>query len=141
MQCSRCGADVAPEAGFCARCGTPLGGASGAGSMQHRREAAVEAFEHRHDPAGVQCPNCGQYRMQAVRIDADATLAVGTIALILGIAGLLLVVFLGDAGLYVADASAVSMALFLVGVALLLFARYRRRPSAFECFACGYRVP
>lgn len=141
MLCSRCGADVAADAAFCSRCGTPLGGAAGAGSMQHRRDAAVRAFEHGRDPAGVQCPNCGQYRMQAVRIDADASLISGAIALTVGIVGLVLVVVFGDAGLYVADASAISMGLLLLGVALLLWARYRRRPRAFECFACGYRVP
>ncbi len=141
MLCSRCGAELAAEATFCVRCGTPLGGAAGAGSMRHRREAAVEAFERRRDPAGVQCPNCGGYRMQAVRIDADATMIIGFVALIIGIAGLVLVVLFGDAGLYVADASALSMALFIAGVALLLLARHRRRPSAFECFVCGYRVP
>ena len=109
--------------------------------MLHRREAAVQAFEQRRDPAGVQCPNCAGYRMHAVRIDADATMATGSIALIVGLMGLVLVVVFGDVGLFVADASAVSMGLFIVGVALLLWARYRRRPKAFECFACGYRVP
>lgn len=141
MQCSRCGAEVPVEAAYCLRCGTPRGGSAGLGSMQHRREVAVEAFEHRRDPAGVQCPNCGQYRMHAVRIDADATMISGAIALSMGIIGLLLVVIFGDAGLYVADASAISAVLFTVGVGLLLWARHRRRPKAFECFACGYRVP
>ena len=141
MQCSRCGAEVPAESAFCLRCGTPLGGSAGLGSMQHRREAAVEAFERRRDPAGVQCPNCGQYRMQAVRIDADASMIFGAIALVMGIVGLLLVVLFGDAGLLVADASAVSAILFTAGVLLLLWARHRRRPKAFDCFACGYRVP
>ena len=141
MLCSRCGADVAADAPFCARCGTPLGGSAGAGSMEHRREAALEAFEQLRDPAGVQCPNCGQYRMQAVRIDADASMIFGAIALVVGIAGLVLVVLFGDAGLLVADASVVSAILVVLGVLLLLRARYRRRPKAFECFACGYRVP
>jgi predicted RNA-binding Zn-ribbon protein involved in translation (DUF1610 family) len=109
--------------------------------MQHRREAAVASFEAGANPAGVQCPNCGAYRMQAVRIDADATRALGTIALVLGIAGIVLVLAFGDTGLYVADASAVAVILGIAGVALLLVARYRRRPKAFECFACGYRVP
>jgi hypothetical protein len=31
--------------------------------------------------------------------------------------------------------------LSVTGVALLLLARYRRRPRAFDCFACGYRLP
>jgi hypothetical protein len=141
MQCSRCGAYVAPEAAYCSRCGTPLGGSAGLGSMLHRREAAVQAFEQRRDPAGVQCPNCAGYRMHAVRIDADATMVAGWVALLIGFIGLVLVVFFGDAGLYVADASAASMGLFIMGVVLLLWARYRRRPKAFECFACGYRVP
>ena len=141
MLCSRCGADVADDAAFCARCGTPLGGAAGAGSMRHRRATAVAAFEAGQDPAGVQCPNCGRYRLQAVRIDADATLAFGGIALIVGVVTLLLVLAFGDVGLLVVDASALAIALIVVGVLLLLLARYRRRPKAFECFACGYRVP
>jgi len=141
MQCSRCGAEVPAEAAFCLRCGTPLGGSAGVGSMQHRREAAVEAFEQRRDPAGVQCPNCGQYRMRAVRVDADASMIIGTVAFIMGLVGLVLVVLFGDVGLFLADASAISAVLFTVGVLILLMARYRRRPKAFECFACGYRVP
>ena len=141
MQCSRCGAEIPAEASFCLRCGTPLGGSAGLGSMQHRRAAALEAFESRRDPAGVQCPCCGEYRMQAVGLDADATLSFGTSALGRGIGGLVLVVLFGDAGLGVGDASAVSAILFSLGVLLLLWARHRRRPKAFECFACGYRVP
>lgn len=142
MLCSRCGLEgVAPDAAFCPRCGTPLGGSAGLGSMAHRREAAVAAFKAGRDAAGVQCPNCGAYRMQAVRIDADATLAFGVIALVVGMATLALVVFFGDAGLYVADASTLAVVLVVVGAVFLLIARYRRRPRAFECFACGYRVP
>lgn len=109
--------------------------------MAHRRAAALAAFEHGNDAAGVQCPNCGRYRMQAVRIDADATLIFGFVAFVVGALALLLVVFGGDVGLYFANASIVAVVLTLVGVALLLLARYRRRPKAFECFACGYRVP
>lgn len=141
MLCSRCGAEVAAEASFCSRCGTPIGGAVGSGSMQHRREAALAAFKAGRNPAGVQCPNCGSYRMGAVRIDADATLAFGGIALVVGLVTLLLVLAFGDTGLYVADASTLGVLLIIVGVVALLIARYRRRPTAFECFACGYRVP
>ena len=142
MLCSRCGLDgLAPDAPFCPRCGTPLGGSAGVGSMEHRRTAAVSAFKGGEDAAGVQCPNCGRYRMQAVRIDADATMIFGFIAFVVGVVALLLVVFGGDVGLYFANASVVAVALVVVGVALLLLARYRRRPRAFECFACGYRVP
>jgi len=141
MQCSRCGAWVAADAGFCGRCGTPLGGAVAAGSMLHRRQAALKAFADRRDPAGVQCPNCGKYRMQAVRIDADGSLIVGAVALIVGVATLVLVLLFGDTGLLVVDASMLGAALVVLGLGLLLLARHRRRPSAFECFACGYRVP
>jgi hypothetical protein len=142
VQCSRCGLDgVAPVAPFCPRCGTPLGGSAGLGSMEHRRAAAVAAFERGHDPAGVQCPNCGKYRMRAVRIDADATMAFGFIAFVVGFISLLLVVFGGDVGLYFANASVIALVLSVTGVALLLLARYRRRPRAFDCFACGYRLP
>lgn len=142
MLCSRCGLDgVSPDAPFCPRCGTPLGGAAGAGSMEHRRAAAVQAFEQGQEPAGVQCPNCGRYRMQVVRIDADATMIFGFIAFVVGAIGLLLVVFGGDVGLFVANASVIAAASFVLGVALLLLARVRRRPKAFECFDCGYRVP
>lgn len=142
MRCSRCGLDgLAPDSAFCPRCGTPLGGSAGLGSMAHRRAAAVAAFERRDDAAGVQCPNCGRYRMQAVRIDADATLIFGFVAFVVGGVALLLVVFGGDVGLYFTNASIVAVVLTLAGVALLLLARYRRRPKAFECFACGYRVP
>jgi membrane associated rhomboid family serine protease len=108
--------------------------------MQHRQEVAHEAFVRRDDPASVQCPNCGAYRMQAMRIDADATLAFGAIFLVVGIVAVVLVLLFGDTGLYVADASLLGLVLVIVGAALLVIARYRRRVRAFECFACGYRV-
>ena len=142
MLCSRCGLDgLAPEAPFCPRCGTPFGGSAGLGSMEHRRLAAVEAFESGQEPAGVQCPNCGQYRLQAVRIDADANMIFGFIAFVVGAIALVLVVFGGDVGLYFTNASVFAAGLLVAGVLLLLLARYRRRPKAFECFSCGYRVP
>lgn len=142
MLCSRCGLDgLAPDAPFCPRCGTPLGGAAGLGSMEHRRAAAVEAFEEGREAAGVQCPNCGRYRMQPVRIDADANMVFGFIAFVMGAIALLIVIFGGDVGLYVANASVIAIVLLALGVGLLLLARYRRRPKAFECFSCGYRVP
>jgi hypothetical protein len=109
--------------------------------MEHRRAAAVDAFKSGREPAGVQCPNCSRYRMQAVRIDADATMAFGFISFVVGMVALLLVVFGGDVGLYFANASLIAAVLVLVGVALLLLARHRRRARAFECFVCGYRVP
>lgn len=118
-----------------------MGGSAGLGSMEHRRAAAVEAFEAGREAAGVQCPNCGRYRMQPVRIDADANMIFGFIAFMVGAIALLLVFFGGDVGLYVANASVIAVLLLGVGVALLLLARYRRRPRAFECFTCGYRVP
>ena len=141
MLCSRCGANVPEGAPYCAWCGTPLGGAAAAGSMQHRHEAALKAFQRGADPAGVQCPNCGGYRMQVVRIDADASLIFGVILFLLGVAAALLVLLFGDAGLYVADASLLALGLVIAGAVFLVIARYRRRPRAFECFACGYRVP
>jgi predicted RNA-binding Zn-ribbon protein involved in translation (DUF1610 family) len=140
--CSRCGLDrIAPDAPFCPRCGTPLAGSAGLGSMAHRRVVAVEAFESGREAAGVQCPNCGRYRLQAVRIDADANMLFGFIAFVVGAVALLLVIFGGDVGLFVANASAVAVGLLVVGVLLLLLARHRRRPKAFECSSCGYRVP
>jgi zinc-ribbon domain len=141
MLCSRCGAEVADGAAYCSRCGTPLGGSAGLGSMEHRREAAEAAFRAGSDPAGVQCPNCGRYRLQVVRIDADATLITGVVMLAVGfVAGALVLIF-GDAGLLITDASEVAVVLMAAGVLLLLWARHRRRPRAFECFVCGYRVP
>jgi hypothetical protein len=108
--------------------------------MQHRQEIAHEAFARGDDPAGVQCPNCGAYRMQVVRIDADASTAFGAIFLIVGIVAAVLVLLFGDAGLYVADASTLALTLVVAGAVLLIISRYRRRPRAFECFACGYHV-
>lgn len=141
MLCSRCGANVAEGAAFCPGCGTPLGGAAGLGSMQHRRAAALTAFESGQDAAGVQCPNCGEYRMQPVRIDADATMIAAFICLVVGGVALGLVLLGGDVGLYIADASAVAVALIVAGIVLWLVARRRRKPRAYECFSCGYRVP
>ena len=109
--------------------------------MEHRRRIALQAFESGREAAGVQCPNCGQYRMRPVRIDADATMIFGFFAVVLGAIGLASVILGGDVGLYIANASTIAIALLVLGVALLLLARYRRRPRAFECFSCGYRVP
>jgi hypothetical protein len=79
--------------------------------------------------------------MQPIRIDADGTLILGFIAFVVGAVALLLVVSGQDSGLYFANASTIAFVLVVVGVALLLIGRYRRRPRAFECFFCGYRVP
>ena len=107
--------------------------------VEHLTEG--EAFERGREPAGVQCPNCGQYRLQAVRIDADANMVFGFIAFVVGAIALVLVVFGGDVGLYFTNASVLAAGLLIAGVLLLLLARYRRWPKAFECFSCGYRVP
>ena len=109
--------------------------------MEHRREAALEAFKSGKDAAGVQCPNCGNYRMHAVRVDADGNLLAAFAFLIVGIVALALVVFGGDIGLYVADASTIAVVFIIVGAVLYAIAHRRRRPSAFECYSCGYRVP
>jgi len=109
--------------------------------MQLRRDAALASFKAGKDPAGVQCPNCGGYRLQAVRVDADGTLITGAISLVVGLVALLLVFVAGDVGLYIADTSTLAAVLVVVGVLLLWLARRRRAPSAFECFGCGYRVP
>ena len=109
--------------------------------MQHRHDAASAAFRSGEDPSGVQCPNCGHYRMQVVRVDADATMITAFISLAVGVAALTLVFFGGDVGLYVADASVLAILLVAIGLVLLVVARRRRKPTAYECFDCGYRVP
>jgi predicted RNA-binding Zn-ribbon protein involved in translation (DUF1610 family) len=109
--------------------------------MEHRREAALEAFERGDDAKGVQCPNCGGYRMQTIRSDAEENLFWSGAFMLLGIVSLIIVFIGGDMGLIFANLSTIALACILVGVGLFLVARWRRKPSAFECFECGYRVP
>lgn len=79
--------------------------------------------------------------MQTVREDAEENLFWSGVFIIIGIVALIIVFVGGDMGLYVANLSTIALAAILVGVLLFVIARKRRRPSAFECFDCGYRVP
>lgn len=141
MQCSKCGAKVADDAAFCSRCGTPLGVSAAPGSMEHRHQVALEAFTRGDDARGVQCPNCGGYRMQTVRSDAEENLFWSGAFMLVGIVSLIIVFIGGDMGLFVADLSTIALVAVLIGVLLFVIARWRRKPSAYECFECGYRVP
>lgn len=141
MLCSRCGASVADDAAYCQRCGTPLGGSAAPGSMEHRRELALEAFRAGRGAAGVQCPNCGGYRMQTIRSDAEENLFWAGVFIVVGIVSLVVIFIGGDVGLVVANLSTIALVAILIGVFLFMVARWRRRPSAYECFECGYRVP
>ena len=141
MLCSRCGADVAPDAGFCPRCGTPTEGPAGTSSPEQLREAALAAFKADQGTMGVECPGCGGYRMEVVRHDAEEMLFWSAALGVLGVASLFIVLIAGDVGLLVADLSSIAIACMVVGVLLLVAARYRRRPNAFECLSGGYRVP
>ena len=130
MQCSRCGADVARGAAYCSRCGAPQGASVGAGSMEQRREVALVAFGNGQNAAGVECPDCGGYRMQTVRKDAEENRFWSAAFIAAGIASLVIVVVTGDVGLIVANLSTISLAFLLVGALLYAVARRRRRPSA-----------
>jgi len=139
--CSGCGATVTDDAAFCSRCGTPVGGSASSDSVEHRRAAALKAFKAGWSATGVQCPNCGGYRMQAVRQDAEENLFWSGAFVLIGVVSLVIVFIAGDTGLYVANLSTIALVAILVGVLLFVVARRRRLPSAFECFDCGYRVP
>lgn len=109
--------------------------------MAHRREAALEAFGAGKPATGVQCPNCGGYHMQTVRTDAEENLFWSGAFMLIGIVSLVIVFIGGDTGLYLADLSTIALVAIVIGVLLFVVARRRRKPSAFECFDCGYRVP
>lgn len=142
MRCSTCQTELDREAAYCSRCGAAQGGqAADADSKEHRHEVALVAFREGRPAAGVQCPNCGGYRMQTVRQDAEENLFWSAAFIVAGIVSLLIVVVAGDLDLIVADLSTVSLALLLIGALLWAVARRRRRPSAYECFDCNYRVP
>jgi DNA-directed RNA polymerase subunit RPC12/RpoP len=141
VQCSKCGAEVARDAAYCSRCGARQGASPGTGSMEHRREVALAALRSGQEAAGVECPNCGGYRLQTVRKDAEENRFWAVAFIATGVASLVIVVVAGDVGLIVANLSTISLAFLLVGALLYAVARRRRRPSAFECFSCGYRVP
>jgi predicted RNA-binding Zn-ribbon protein involved in translation (DUF1610 family) len=109
--------------------------------MEHRRELALEAFRSGKGAAGVQCPNCGGYRMQTIRSDAEENLFWAGVFIVVGIVSLVIIFIGGDVGLVVANLSTIALVAILIGVFLFMVARWRRRPSAYECFECGYRVP
>ncbi len=141
MRCGRCGATVTPDAAFCSRCGVSLAGSAGYGSLDARREAALAVFRSGRDASGVQCPNCGGYRMQTIRSDAEENLFWSGMFMLIGIVSLIIVYVGGDTGILGANLSTIALVAILIGVLLFSVARWRRRPSAFECFDCGYRVP
>lgn len=141
MECGKCHAELTVDAAYCARCGAPVGGSSVLDPTEHRQAVALAAFEHGRDPRGLECPKCGRRSLRVLRMDADGTMVFGAVALLFGVAALVLVALVGDSGLLVANASTVAAVLVVAGVLLLLLARYRRRPKAFECTACGSRVP
>ncbi len=141
MLCGRCGASVPRGAVFCSRCGAQVGGSSDPRSMEQRRMAALEALDAGRDADGLHCPECGDERLHTVRHDAEENLFWSGASMFVGIASLIIVVIGGDTGLYVANLSTIALLAILVGVLLFVIARWRRRPSAFECLACGYRVP
>lgn len=122
MLCGRCGASLARSATACPRCGMP------------RAASGTTA-------AGIRCPGCGGERLQTVRSDVGETLFWAGAFIVVGIATLVIVLVGGDIGLLVADLSTIGLLALLAGVMLLLVARWRRRPSAFACRDCGYRVP
>jgi predicted RNA-binding Zn-ribbon protein involved in translation (DUF1610 family) len=109
--------------------------------MEHRREAALKAFRAGREARGVQCPNCGGYRMETMRRDAEENLFWSGAFMLIGIVSLVIVFIGGDTGLFFANLSTIALVAILIGVLLFFVARRRRQPLAFECFNCGYRVP
>jgi hypothetical protein len=77
--------------------------------------------------------------MRTERDDAEENRFWSVTFLGAGIATLVIVVVAGDVHLIVADLSTIALLLMLVGALLHAAARWRRRPSAYECGACGYR--
>lgn len=104
-------------------------------TLQAGKEAAAK------DAATLRCPRCGGEHLRSVRQDAEENLFWAAVFLFAGVASLVVVVVWGDIGLYVANLSTLALVAILVGVLLLLIARHRRRPSAYECIDCGQRVP
>ncbi len=141
MRCGRCGAPVTLDAAFCSRCGVSLVGLAGHGNMEARREAALAVFRSGRDASGVQCPSCGGSHMQTIRSDAEENLFWSGMFVLIGIVSLIIVFIGGDTGILGANLSTIALVAILIGVFLFSVARWRRRPSAFECFDCGYRVP
>ncbi len=109
--------------------------------MELRRVAALEALDAGRDASGLLCPHCGDQRLQTVRRDAEENLFWSGAFMLIGVVSLILVFIGGDTGLYIANLSTIALVAILIGVLLFVIARWRRRPSAFECLSCGYRVP
>ncbi len=103
--------------------------------------AALEALDAGRDATGLLCPHCGDERLHTVRRDAEENLFWSGAFMLTGVVSLVIVLIGGDTGLYVANLSTIALLSILIGVLLFVVARQRRRPSAFECAACGYRVP
>jgi hypothetical protein len=106
-----------------------------------RRAAALAALQAGKDARGLLCPWCGGGRLRSVRNDAEENLFWAAAFLLVGFVSLVAVIVGGDTGLYVANLSTIGLTAILVGVLLLVIARHRRRPSAYECPDCHSRVP
>jgi predicted RNA-binding Zn-ribbon protein involved in translation (DUF1610 family) len=141
VRCSKCRAKLAKGAAYCSACGTAIGGSAGAEQMEGRRKVGLEVLEQGHDASGVQCPNCGGDRMRTIRSDAEENLFWSGAFMLIGIVSLVVVFIGGDMDLLVANLSTVALVTILIGVLLFAIARQRRRPSAFDCPDCGYRLP
>ena len=114
---------------------------SSPGSAERHRSAALEALQAGKDATGLLCARCGGGRLRRLRHDAEENLFWSGAFLLVGVVSLIVVFIGGDTGLYVANLSTIALVALLVGVLLLVIARHRRRPFAFECFDCGQRVP
>jgi predicted RNA-binding Zn-ribbon protein involved in translation (DUF1610 family) len=115
-------------------------GPAGVGRGPDRKEVAAASLEAGLDASGVPCPNCDGRQMQTIRSDAEENRFWSITFMGAGIATLVIIVIAGDADFVVADLSTIALLLLLVGAFLHAAARWRRRPSAYECPECGYRV-
>ena len=114
---------------------------SGPGSTERQRSAALEALQAGKDATGLQCIRCGGGRLRSLRHDAEENLFWSGAFLLVGVVSLMVVFIGGDTGLYVANLSTIALVAILIGVLLLVIARHRRRPFAYECLDCGQRLP
>lgn len=143
MPCGRCGAQAAVGATSCDRCGAALPGAAKDASALSgdRLQVALDALRGGRSADGLACPRCGGLGLQTIRPDVETIVFSAVALLLFGVVGLILLMVAGDVGLFVADLSTLATGSLLVGLLLLAIALHHRRPSAYECRACGYRVP